>query len=106
MPDGKIKLFCKGADSMIYSRLAKGLQQDLRKATAENLEMFAREGLRTLCVAEKDIDEQYYKEWSKDHDVAAESLQDRDDRLEEVADRIERDLILIGGTAIEDRLQD
>ena len=106
MPDGKIKLFCKGADSMIYSRLAKGFQQELRRATAENLEMFAREGLRTLCVAEKDIDEDYYKDWSKDHDFAAQAVQDRDDRLEEVADRIERDLMLIGGTAIEDRLQD
>ena len=106
MPDGKIKLFCKGADSMIYSRLARGHQQELRKITAENLEMFAREGLRTLCIAEKDVDEEYYQEWSRDHDFAAQALQDREDRLEEVADRIERDLMLIGGTAIEDRLQD
>ncbi|RMZ90024.1 hypothetical protein DV736_g2739, partial [Chaetothyriales sp. CBS 134916] len=106
MPNGKIKLFCKGADSMIYSRLAKGQQQELRKTTAENLEMFAREGLRTLCVAERDIDEAFYQEWSKEHDFAAQALQDREARLEEVSDRIERDLLLLGGTAIEDRLQD
>lgn len=106
MPDGKIKLFCKGADSMIYSRLLKGQQQELRKATAENLEVFAREGLRTLCVAERDLTEEFYEEWAKDHDFAAQALENRDDRLEEVADRIERDLMLIGGTAIEDRLQD
>lgn len=106
MPDGKIKLFCKGADSMIYSRLARGEQQELRKLTAEHLEMFAREGLRTLCVAERDIDEEFYQEWNKDHDFAAQALTDREDRLEEVADRIERELTLIGGTAIEDRLQD
>jgi phospholipid-translocating ATPase len=106
MPDGKIKLFCKGADSMIYSRLARGEQQALRKSTAENLEMFAREGLRTLCVAEREIDEEYYQEWNKDQDFAAQALTDREERLEEVADRIERDLTLIGGTAIEDRLQD
>ncbi|KIX96727.1 uncharacterized protein Z520_07446 [Fonsecaea multimorphosa CBS 102226] len=106
MPDGRIKLFCKGADSMIYSRLARGQQQELRKATAENLEMFAREGLRTLCVAERDVDEDFYQEWNKDHDFAAQALADREDRLEEVADRIERELTLLGGTAIEDRLQD
>jgi phospholipid-translocating ATPase len=106
MPDGKIKLFCKGADSMIYSRLIRGQQQELRKVTAENLEMFAREGLRTLCVAEREIDEETYREWNKDHDFAAQALTDREDRLEEVADRIERDLMLLGGTAIEDRLQD
>lgn len=106
MPNGKIKLFCKGADSMIYSRLMKGTQQELRTKTAENLEMFAREGLRTLCFAERDISEELYQEWSRDHDFAAQALTDRADRLEEVADRIERDLMLIGGTAIEDRLQD
>lgn len=106
MPDGKIKLFCKGADSMIYSRLLKGQQQELRKATAQNLETFAREGLRTLCVAERDLPEQYYQEWVKEHDLAAQALVQRDERLEEVADRIERDLMLLGGTAIEDRLQD
>lgn len=106
MPDGKIKLFCKGADSMIYSRLAKGEQQALRKTTAEHLEMFAREGLRTLCIAEREIDENYYTEWSKEHDEAAQSLQNRDERLEEASDKIERELMLLGGTAIEDRLQD
>jgi phospholipid-translocating ATPase len=106
MPDGRIKLFCKGADSMIYSRLQKGLQQPLRKATAEHLEIFAREGLRTLCIAERDLDEEEYQAWSKDHDIAAQALHDRDDRLEEVSDRLERELMLLGGTAIEDRLQD
>jgi phospholipid-translocating ATPase len=106
MPDGKIKLFCKGADSMIYSRLLPKQQQALRKATAKHLEMFAREGLRTLCVAERDLDEQQYEEWSRDHDIAAQALQDREEKLEETADRIERDLMLLGGTAIEDRLQD
>lgn len=106
MPDGRIKLFCKGADSMIYSRLHKGLQQPLRKATAEHLEIFAREGLRTLCIAERDLDEEEYQAWSKDHDAAAQAIQHRDDKLEEIADRIERDLMLLGGTAIEDRLQD
>jgi phospholipid-translocating ATPase len=106
LPDGSIKLFCKGADSMIYSRLAKGLQQSLRKSTAEHLEMFAREGLRTLCIAERDLSEEEYQAWSTGHDIAAQALQDRDERLEEVSDRIERDLMLLGGTAIEDRLQD
>lgn len=106
MQDGRIVLFCKGADSVIYSRLRKGEQQELRKSTAEHLEMFAREGLRTLCVAWKEIDEQEYGLWNKEHDLAAGAIVDREDRLETVSDAIERDLSLIGGTAIEDRLQD
>ena len=106
MPDGRIILFCKGADSVIYSRLNKGEQQQLRKTTAEHLEMFAREGLRTLCIAQKDIDEEEYQIWNREHDLAAAAIIDREDKLETVSDAIERDLTLIGGTAIEDRLQD
>ena len=106
MPDGRIMLFCKGADSIIYSRLRKGEQHELRKQTAEHLEMFAREGLRTLCVAQKELDEAEYHEWNKEHDLAAAAIVDREDKLETVSDAIERDLTLIGGTAIEDRLQD
>lgn len=106
MPDGKIVLYCKGADSVIYSRLKRGEQQQLRRETAEHLEMFAREGLRTLCIAMRVLDEKEYIEWRNDHDLAATMLDGREEALEEVADRIEQDLTLLGGTAIEDRLQD
>ncbi|KAL5341511.1 hypothetical protein BJX70DRAFT_358989 [Aspergillus crustosus] len=106
MPDGSIKLFCKGADSIIYSRLAPGKQQELRKNTAQHLELFAREGLRTLCVADRELSEEEYRTWSKEHDIAAAALTDREEKLENVASAIEQDLMLIGGTAIEDKLQD
>jgi phospholipid-translocating ATPase len=106
MPDNKIILFCKGADSMIYSRLKPHEQGQLRKVTAEHLEMFAREGLRTLCIAQKELNEQEYQTWNAEHEIAAGSIQDREDKLEAVADTIERDLTLLGGTAIEDRLQE
>ncbi|KAL1955584.1 hypothetical protein VTO42DRAFT_8387 [Malbranchea cinnamomea] len=106
MPDGKIILFCKGADSVIYSRLAPGQQQELRKTTAEHLEMFAREGLRTLCIAQRELSEEEYQMWNRRHEAAAAALHDRDAKLEETADAIERNLTLLGGTAIEDRLQE
>lgn len=106
MPDGSIRLFCKGADSIIYSRLAPGKQQELRKTTAEHLEIFANEGLRTLCIAYRDLSEEEYRAWSKEHDLAAAALTDREEKLEQVASEIEQNLMLIGGTAIEDRLQD
>ena len=106
MPDGSIRLFCKGADSIIYSRLARGQQQELRRTTAEHLEQYAREGLRTLCVADRLLSEDEYQAWNKEHDVAAAAIQDREEKLEEVSSKIEQELTLIGGTAIEDRLQD
>ncbi|KAI9734412.1 MAG: hypothetical protein M1818_006800 [Claussenomyces sp. TS43310] len=106
MPDGKIVLFCKGADSIIYSRLKKGEQAELRRTTAEHLEMFAREGLRTLCIAQRVLDEEEYQNWNREHEVAAAAIHEREDKLEVVSDMIEQDLMLLGGTAIEDRLQE
>lgn len=106
MPNGKIVLFCKGADSIIYSRLKPGQQTELRKSTAEHLEMFAREGLRTLCIAHRELDPQEHLAWNKEYDLAASSINDREAKLEMVSDQIERELMLLGGTAIEDRLQD
>ena len=106
MPDGKIVLFCKGADSIIYSRLKRGEQKELRQTTAEHLEMFAREGLRTLCIAERVLSENEYYAWNAKYDAAASALENREEKVEAVADLIEQDLSLIGGTAIEDRLQD
>lgn len=106
LPDGRIVLYCKGADSIIYARLKRGEQQDLRRETAEHLELFAREGLRTLCIAKRYLTEHEYIEWQKEHQLASTALDNREERLEAVADIIEQDLTLIGGTAIEDRLQD
>lgn len=106
MPNDKIILFCKGADSMIYSRLVPNQQKQLRATTGEHLEMFAREGLRTLCIASREVPEHEYQEWNKDYDLAANAVTGREEKLEEVSDRIENQLWLMGGTAIEDRLQD
>ncbi len=67
---------------------------------------FAQEGLRTLCLASKEIDPSYYVEWKKKHHEASTSLVDRDDKLSEVYEEIETDMVLLGATAIEDKLQD
>lgn len=64
-PTGQIKIFCKGADTVIYERLSEngpsaGLD-DYRDTTLEHLEAFASEGLRTLCFASADIPENHYE---------------------------------------------
>ncbi|RLV95122.1 Phospholipid-transporting ATPase DNF1 [Spathaspora sp. JA1] len=104
---GKALLICKGADSIIYSRLSKTENHaGLLESTSNHLEQFATEGLRTLCIAVRELSWDQYTEWNKRHQIAASSLEDRDDKMEVVADSIERELTLLGGTAIEDRLQD
>lgn len=100
-------LICKGADSIIYDRLSrKDNDKELLESTAKHLEEYATEGLRTLCIAQRTLTWSQYSEWNRRHEEAASSLDHREEKMEAVADSIERELILLGGTAIEDRLQD
>ncbi|KAK7069607.1 Phospholipid-transporting ATPase ID, partial [Halocaridina rubra] len=103
--DGKIRLYCKGADSIIYERLKDG-QDSIKYHTQEHLNRFAGDGLRTLCLAYKDLDEDYFLDWKGRHHEAAISLDRRDEKLDEIYEEIEKNLSLLGATAIEDKLQD
>ncbi|KAI8095529.1 hypothetical protein BDF21DRAFT_406112 [Thamnidium elegans] len=103
-PEGKIKLYCKGADSVILERLASN---DLfEEATLHHLEEFASEGLRTLCYAMREIPVQEYQSWSTVYEAASTTLANRSEELDKAAEMIEKDMILLGATAIEDKLQD
>ncbi|KAM1194258.1 hypothetical protein ACFX15_020573 [Malus domestica] len=103
--DGRLVLYCKGADNVIYERLADG-QGDLKKVSREHLEFFGSAGLRTLCLAYRDLSPDTYESWNEKFIQAKSSLRDREKKLDEVAELIEKDLILIGCTAIEDKLQE
>ncbi|CAG8784543.1 9582_t:CDS:2, partial [Gigaspora rosea] len=103
--NGHIILFCKGADNVIFERLRIG-QDYIANVTGEHLEEFAREGLRTLCLGYTEISQEQYAKWNFEFREASTALNDRDKRLATVYDKIEKDLILLGATAIEDRLQD
>lgn len=103
-PDGKIKLFCKGADTVIFERLAP--KQEFAEGTLVHLEDYATEGLRTLCLSYRDIPEAEYREWADLYDNAASQMTGRGEALDKVAEIIEQNLNLLGATAIEDRLQD
>uniref|UniRef100_A0AAR2LBC4 Phospholipid-transporting ATPase n=1 Tax=Pygocentrus nattereri TaxID=42514 RepID=A0AAR2LBC4_PYGNA len=103
-PSGKIRLYCKGADTVIYDRLADNSRY--KDITLKHLEQFATEGLRTLCFAVVDISESLYQQWQEVHHRACTSLQNRALKLEESYELIEKNLQLLGATAIEDKLQD
>ncbi|XP_059775166.1 phospholipid-transporting ATPase IK [Balaenoptera ricei] len=103
-PEGSIYLYTKGADTVIYERLQKkGLME---RTTEEALASFAKQTLRTLCVACKEVDEDMYEEWRQRHQEASILLQNRAHALHQVYEEMEQNLQLLGATAIEDRLQD
>lgn len=130
--DGKVILLCKGADSVIYERLSKGLEElddeaskrqlKVREETLQHLATFANEGntnikkrkqctncltgLRTLCIASRVIEEDEYQQWAARYKAASNSIRNREEQIEQVCEEIESSLTLIGGTAIEDKLQE
>jgi len=104
-PDNKILCMTKGADSIIIPRLLPW-QEQLIEHTVSFLEECANEGLRTLLIAQKEVDPDFYEEWNKKYSNALSSFKDRQKQIDEVSEIIENDFILIGSTAIEDKLQD
>ncbi|KAF0682476.1 Aste57867_25428 [Aphanomyces stellatus] len=108
-PDGALRLFVKGADTAILKRLS-----DDAKTTngvqwiQEQLQEHSEKGLRTLCVAVRDLDEDMYAAWNRTFQAASmvSDIEARDEQVNNARNMIERDLQLLGMTAIEDRLQD
>ncbi|PNY27918.1 Phospholipid-transporting ATPase [Tolypocladium capitatum] len=104
-PDGKIRCYCKGADTVILERLND--QNPHVEITLRHLEEYASEGLRTLCLAMREIPDQEFNEWYRIFDAASTTVGGtRADELDKAAEIIEHDFFLLGATAIEDRLQD
>lgn len=54
----------------------------------------------------REISEEEYKRWSQIYDNAATTLTNRAEELDKAAEMIEKDMFLVGATAIEDKLQD
>ncbi|XP_051629109.1 phospholipid-transporting ATPase ID isoform X2 [Manacus candei] len=103
-PEGKIRLYCKGADTILLERLHP-INQDLTSVTADHLNEYAAEGLRTLVLAYKDLEESYYRDWSERLRWAGSASEAREDCLARLYDEVEHDMMLLGATAIEDKLQ-
>ncbi|XP_051023586.1 phospholipid-transporting ATPase VB [Acomys russatus] len=113
---GEIIVYTKGADSVIMDLLEdpscvsdidveKKLKR-IRARTQKHLDLYARDGLRTLCIAKKVVDEEDFQEWASVRREAEASLDNREELLMETAQHLENHLTLLGATGIEDRLQE
>ncbi|GAU21473.1 hypothetical protein TSUD_241960 [Trifolium subterraneum] len=103
--EGRILLFCKGADIVMFERLAKD-GREYEEKTLEDVHEYADAGLRTLILAYRELDEEQYKEFDNEFSQAKISVTaDRETLIDELSDKIESDLILLGATAVEDKLQ-
>ncbi|XP_051563477.1 phospholipid-transporting ATPase VA-like [Myxocyprinus asiaticus] len=109
----QITVYTKGADSVIMDLIrpatdyVKGKRQrKILYKTQNYLNLYAADGLRTLCIAKKVLSKEEYASWLQHHLEAETAIQRREELLFESALRLETNLHLLGATGIEDRLQD
>ncbi|XP_040297928.1 phospholipid-transporting ATPase VB isoform X1 [Bufo bufo] len=111
----EIVVYTKGADSVIMDLLddpakaniseGKNLRR-IQSRTQRHLDWYARDGLRTLCIAKKVLSEEDFERWSNFREEAEAAIDNREELLMETAQHLETNLTLLGATGIEDRLQE
>ena len=107
MRDGdKIKLYIKGADSIIEERLSKDVKKEILQQCKNYVNKFSAQGFRTLFVGMKILTEEEYKVFSEKLNEANMSLEDKDKKVAEVYATVENNIFLLGTTIVEDKLQD
>lgn len=115
-PEGNIELLCKGADNVIFERLAADQEMSMAgmsaQKAAEQLTLYAKAGMRTLCLAFKSIERSEYEEWNTRYLQAHSSMEElvkrrqgRANAIEPLMNEIESNLVLLGVTAVQDKLQ-
>jgi magnesium-transporting ATPase (P-type) len=65
----------------------------------------SQEGYRTLVIACKDLNTEQYNAWAERYKDACASFHDRSGRVAAACDELETGLLLLGATAVEDKLQ-
>lgn len=76
------------------------------ETTKIHLAKYGDAGLRTLALAYRVLEEAEYAEWNDVFHTAKTTIgHDRDALLDAASDLIEKELTLVGATAVEDKLQ-
>ena len=102
---GVIKVFSKGADSIIEERLSKNNNESILKQCKYYVNKFSAQGFRTLFIAMKILSQEEYDNYAAKLKEAQMS-DDKEKKVEEANDLVEKDLFLIGTTIVEDKLQE
>ncbi|PWA43421.1 HAD-like domain-containing protein [Artemisia annua] len=92
--------------SIIFDRLGDG-GRTYQHATTMHLENYAEDGLRTMAFAYRKIKNSEYEEWISSFAKAKSIIgPQRKEKLETVSETIEKELVLLGAVAVDEKLQD
>ena len=104
---GLYKLYIKGADSIIKERLSKeSNKKEILNQCQKYVDKFSEQGYRTLFVGMKILTKGETDKFLDDLKKANMDLDDKDKKVAEVVSTLEKDIILLGATIVEDKLQD
>jgi len=104
----EIFLYSKGGDGKIGLRLSEK-NNDNKQKIFDKVKSCSEKGYRVLCAAMKILDPKEYQDWIDDLDAGLEKLNDEKEKerfANEKYFEIEKGLILLGCTVVEDKLQD
>lgn len=113
-PENKYVLYSKGADNVMFDRAGGYMDErgavltdnSLRKTMDTHLDSFGYVGLRTLVLAKKQLTTEEYTSFSNTWSEAEKSRVNKEELMASAARIVESNLVILGATAIEDRLQD
>ena len=107
--NNQIKLYMKGADTVILRKLDKFSQNYILNTTKQHIDNFAKEGLRTLCYSIKYLDINKFSSWDEKYkSIKFKAINDKNliPEMENEISKLENDMILLGCSGLEDKLQD
>lgn len=106
----ELVMYTKGADNAVMAALASCTLDSpegvFREKTQQQLDQYARQGLRVLVMAKRLLNPTEFSEWWIKHQEIEMSMQNREKRIRDSYALLERNLTLLGSTGIEDRLQE
>ncbi|ESR58925.1 phospholipid-transporting ATPase 1 [Citrus sinensis] len=105
LPDKTVTLFVKGADTSMFSVIAKALNMNVIRGTESHLHAYSSLGLRTLVVGMRELSASEFEQWQSSFEAASNALFGRAALLRKVASSVENNLCILGASGIEDKLQ-
>ena len=100
------KMYIKGADSIIEERLDESTPKEILERSRYFVNLFSAQGYRTLYIAMKVFKEEEWEDFSAELEQAEMDTLHKKEKLDEIYQRIENGLTLIGSTIVEDKLQE
>ena len=100
------KMYTKGADSIIEERLDKSTPKEILERSRYFVNLFSAQGYRTLYIAMKVFKEEEWEDFASELEQAEMDTLHKKEKLDEIYQKIENGLTLIGSTIVEDKLQE